>query len=320
MTSRANALCLLKVLSEFSDADHILGMQDIIKKLKTKYSIDIDRRTVYSTIELLNQHGYDISIYNENGVGYYLRERDFETSEVRLLMDAVYSHQAISIEETQRLIKKLQTLLNFYNRKNYLNLTISKNTKKTTNREIFLNIEVLDEAIQKKIKVQFDYLEYGFDKRLKPRRDKKYTVNPYRMLCANEHYYLLCKMAYKQTLSMYRIDLMQNVSLTEYLIDENLTEQELMTAENRTIYAWYGATERVEIRCKDYVLGDVIDKFGQDVVIVKNDDDTFSASMMVAPWGVKYWALQYLPHVEVLRPDWLRDEIIKSIDDNPYKK
>ncbi|MDY5797970.1 MAG: WYL domain-containing protein, partial [Eubacteriales bacterium] len=63
--------------------------------MKAVYSLEVDRRTVYSSVDLLKELGYDISDYKDNGVGYYLRERDFETSEIRLLMDAVYSYQAI---------------------------------------------------------------------------------------------------------------------------------------------------------------------------------------------------------------------------------
>lgn len=66
--------------------------------------LDVDRRTVYSAIDLLKRLGYDISDYSENGEGYFLREREFETAEVHLLMDAVYSHQAISQAQTQKLI------------------------------------------------------------------------------------------------------------------------------------------------------------------------------------------------------------------------
>lgn len=38
------------------------------------------------------------------------------------------------------------------------------------------------------------------------------------------------------------------------------------------------------------------------------------------PRGIKFWALQYLPYVELLQPLWLRDEIIESIGKNKYLK
>ena len=44
-TNRANAICLLEILKEYSDANHILRMQDLIAKMKSIYAIDVDRRT-----------------------------------------------------------------------------------------------------------------------------------------------------------------------------------------------------------------------------------------------------------------------------------
>ena len=195
---------------------------------------------------------------------------------------------------------------------------IVKTDKKTRNAEVFLNIEILDEAIQRKNKVKFTYLEYGLDKNLKPRREKKYTVNPYQLICMNEHYYLLCKMAYRTKISLYRIDLMQDVEITDYLLDDTLTEKELLTAENKTVYAWYGDVETVELRCRNFCIGDVIDKFGTGVTIQPDGDEHFIVTLRVAPWGVKYWALQYLSFVEVLSPAWLRNKVIESVQNNPY--
>ena len=91
LTEKANAICLLEVLREYSDAEHILPMREIIGKMQSLYGIRIDRRTVYGAVALLIEFGYDISIYEDNGVGYYLRSRELEQSEVLLLTDAVYS-------------------------------------------------------------------------------------------------------------------------------------------------------------------------------------------------------------------------------------
>ena len=91
LTEKSNAICLLEVLKEYSDAEHILPMREIIAKMQSLYGIKIDRRTVYGAVVLLIELGYDVSLYEDNGVGYYLRDRELEPSEVLLLTDAVYS-------------------------------------------------------------------------------------------------------------------------------------------------------------------------------------------------------------------------------------
>ena len=109
LTERANAICLLRILQDYLDAEHILPMREIISKLRAVYDLTVDRRTVYSAVELLITLGYDISNFEDNGKGYYLQERAFEESEVRLLMDAVFSFPFISAKQTNDLVKKLQT-------------------------------------------------------------------------------------------------------------------------------------------------------------------------------------------------------------------
>jgi hypothetical protein len=89
--NKTNILCILRILQEYSDEDHILPMRGIIAKMKAIYDVSIDRRTVYGMVEALNLLDFDISTYEENGVGYYLRTRIFEPSEVRLLTDRIYS-------------------------------------------------------------------------------------------------------------------------------------------------------------------------------------------------------------------------------------
>lgn len=321
ISNRANAICILEILKEFSDENHILTTREIISKMKNIYGLSLDRRTVYSTLELLIELGYDISCYHENGKGYYLLERMFEPSEVRLLMDSVYSNQAISLNLTTKLIKKLQKVMSVHDRKSYRWLTVIKNKKKTLNKEVFLNIDILEEAIRKKKKVGFIYLTYDFDKSLIPRRKEKYIVDPYRMVSLNEHYYLICKMNNNDSISFYRIDLMKEVNCFEdSKIDSMPNEDELQEIENKTIYAWYGKATTVLMRCKNDVLRDVIDKFGQDISIERENEETFLATVKVAPNGIRFWALQYLSHVEVVTPQWLRESIIESIEQNLYCK
>ena len=84
-TDRAITICLLHVLREYSDENHILPMQEIRQKMQLLYHIQPDRRTIYSSIALLLDLGYDISTFEDNKIGYYLQSRTFEQSEILLL-------------------------------------------------------------------------------------------------------------------------------------------------------------------------------------------------------------------------------------------
>ena len=70
----------------------------------------------------------------------------------------------------------------------------------------FYTIDVLDEAISKGKKVSFIYNSYGTDKKLHPKREREYVINPYQMVATNGRYYLICNYDKYDTLSNYRID------------------------------------------------------------------------------------------------------------------
>lgn len=315
LTDRANAICILQILKEYSDEEHILQMKEIISKMKSIYDISLDRRTVYSAIDLLCLLGYDISRYEDNGKGYYLRQREFEISETRLLIDAIYSFPYISYDQTKKLADKVQKCQSIYQRKQYGHLGPSKCEKKTQNKEVFLNIEILEEAIAKKVKVKFDYLQYGLDKELHNRREEKYIINPYDMVCTNEHYYLVCRKDGIDKDSLYRIDLIRNIELLNDMIEGR---KELRT--EKTVYAFTGEVENIKLRCKNFIIGSIIDKFGSEVSILPDGEECFIASFNAIPEGIKFWCLQYLQNIEVIEPVSLREEVIACLEDNMYRR
>lgn len=315
ITDRANAICLLEILREYSDEQHILSMKDLISKLNAIYGLKPDRRTVYSAIALLIDLGYDISIYEDNGTGYYLRSRELEQPEVLLLMDAVYAFPFIPVRQSEELIQKLQKLLSAHQRKQYRHLTIVRQGRKTDNRQVFLNLELLDEAITEKKQVSFYYLAYGLDKKLHSRRNYAYIVNPYGLVYMNERYYLACNRSGYPETSLYRLDLIKDIEVLDSPWDK---KPEHRSEIQDAVYAFTGKPENVILHCDQGVLGDVLDKFGTAVRVSEQDEETVTVSFSAPPGGIKFWALQYLPYVEVVEPQWLRNEIIESIQCNRY--
>lgn len=318
LTEKAIAICLLEILKEYSDANHILSMGQIVEKINLQYGLKPDRRTIYSAIETLTELGYDISLYKDNGKGYYLIDRLLEKSEVHLLSDAVCTFPFISEMQTSQLMKKIQSLVSVHERKQIKNLSVLRSNHKTGNKNVFYNIEMLDEAIEKKLKVRFDYFEYGKDKLFHKRREDKYTVNPYGMVYSNEHYYLICIMEAKENLSMYRIDRIQNIELTEENLDKRGAGFNAQEAVKNTVYAYTGKIEKIEMLIEPRILGDVIDKFGNNISISENDDGRLKINLEASVMGMKFWALQYLEFAEVIKPEKLRCEIKNMLLKNFY--
>ena len=104
---KATILCLYEILKKYTDESHILSAEKIREKLKSIYDVDMERRAIYRNIEALRSMGIEIAGYQDNREGYFLIDREFELSEIRLLCDAVAASDMIKESSSKIIIKKL---------------------------------------------------------------------------------------------------------------------------------------------------------------------------------------------------------------------
>ena len=100
-------LLVLDILRENSDENHILGVKDIQALLEARYGLVLERRAIYSNLEILAQQGYEISDFKDNGKGYFLVSRQFDKGEVLLLCNAIHASHFISQKQSKKLMKHL---------------------------------------------------------------------------------------------------------------------------------------------------------------------------------------------------------------------
>ena len=212
---------ILEILKEYSDRNHLLKQKDIIDKLHNIYNIDIERKTIASTLELLNELGYDIC--KEKG-GVCLNERDFDETQIRFLIDAIYSSKIITAKQAKEISEKLYSSLSKYQRKDYSYIHKSTEIIRTQNNQVFLNIEIITEAIKLKKKITFKYLTYDKKGELIERRDGYvYIASPYYLINNFGKYYLICNVNNHEDHSNYRLD---------YITDIRITNEEIYPMDN----------------------------------------------------------------------------------------
>ena len=247
-------------------------------------------------------------------------ERDFTDAELRLLIDSLLFSKHIPYSQCKELIEKLEGLSSKYFKakvKHIRNLP----QKMPNNKQIFCNIEVLDEAISKGKKVEFQYNDFGTDKKLHPRMSssgapRKYIINPYQMAATNGRYYLIANFDRYDSISHYRVDRISDIKI----LDEPVKKQsELSESINlpkhmaEHIYMFCGASERVTLKVDRFLVNDVIDWFGKDVSFYNETEDEVTASVVVNLKAMRYWAMQYANHIEVLKPQKLREQIKEDL-------
>lgn len=315
MESKKLALLrILEILKDESDVGHPLKQEDIAKKLADFYGIEIERKAIGRNISLLREAGYEIENTRQ---GCYLDEREFEDSELRLLIDGVLSSRHINAKHSKDLIVKLCRLSNIYFRSHVKNIYTVNDWNKTDNMSLFYNIEVVDSAIEKGRVISFNYNKYGIDKKL--HLSSFHKVSPYQLILHNQHYYLMARQEKWENINFYRLDRITDIKIT----DKPLTDIRKVKGYENGInykdisagmpYMFTDKPETVAVSCEEWMADQIIDWFGFDVRFESKGDGKIVATFKTSKKAMLYWAMQYACYVEVLSPVSLREEIIDCL-------
>ena len=315
------SFAILDILRKYTDEDHRLSQKDIIDILKTEYDMTADRKSVKRNITSLMEMGYEINFSealrmfpNKDGVleeSYILSdfwlEREFTDGELRLLIDSLLFSKHIPYSQCKELVDKLECLSNQYFKSRIRFISTLPETS-PRNKELFYTIEILDEAIAKGKQVAFTYNSYGTDKKLHPKRDQEYIVNPYQMAATNGRYYLIGNYNKYDNLANYRLDRITDIRLLDTpvkpvrQVDGMKNGLYLPTHMAEHVYMFSGESVPVTFRMKKNILNDVIDWFGTEITFSNETEDEVTARVTVNWHAMRHWALQYCRHVTVLAP------------------
>ena len=315
---------ILKILEDHTDENNRLSLEEITKLMRRKHPRIISK-TVKRNINKLIDLDYDINCTETTRIDkdgeegttctdWYLN-KDFTDAELHLLIDGLLFSKYIPYSQCKEIVGKLkkQSSKSFRNKQNL-------HENEPENKELLLTIEILNEAIKKRKQVSFNFTEYRTDKKQhlvigNDGTPRIYTVSPYEIVVTNARYYLICAHA-KGWLFNYRLDYIRNVKLIEDQKIRPLKEIEgyergldLTKYMKEHIYMYSGESSLVSFRAEKYIVGQIIDWFGKDVVFNNVTEDSVEATVRVNEKAMSYWALQYGQSVEILAPDSLRIEL-----------
>jgi len=305
-----------QILHQYSDYDHPLTQDDIAEHLEKDHGIVIERKAISRNISLLKEAGVDIE---SRRAGSYIESRDFEDSELRLLIDSVLQSKYITAHHSTDLIKKLCALSNKYFRSHVKNVYSVNEWSKTENQSVFYNIEVVDNAIEEGKQVQFDYNKYDIEGNLQ--KSSFQRVSPYQLILHNQKYYLMGYSDYWGNMVFHRLDRITNMRI----YDKPATPlQSVKGYENGIDYKQLATTmpymytdkpERIEFIADEYVIDQLYDWFGKDIRLAKvaDTDGKVKVSLFASPNAMEHWATQYLNYVEITTPQHLRERIRESL-------
>lgn len=319
LEKKGSILYILDILRKYTDKDHLLNYNEILSILYDEYDITLDRKTVASNIAILTEFGFDINKHGNYGV--YLGLRDFEEGELRFLIDAIYSSRSMPTRYAKELVEKLTRDHSIYDKKRYKYLEKIDDGSRTDNKQLFLTIEILDEAISKGKKVKFNYNEYSSKKEMQPRfKGKQFLISPYFMVNSRGRYYLVCNYDKYNDISNYKIECISNISIVDEPIKpiSTLDNSEAISKENyinEHIYMTFGKSVDTTIKVENpKYINELIDWFGDTFQVANPVNSECIVRLRVNEQALIYWALQYGEHFEILKPAETREKIKEQIE------
>ena len=363
--SRSNMAMVIKILEKHSDAEHPLSVNDVAALIKEDFRQTVSAKTVSRILrdDLVDNDAFPLLDYfdvqkDEDKLKYLLAERkiktsesdyilydakiwhinrEFDDSELQLLIDSLLYMSLIPLHQCEDIILKLKGLSSKYFKALHdLPFNAPKN-----NQRLLLARDTVKEAIVNKCKISFGMRTYGTDKSLHPalRADgsvQKYdSFSPYEIVIKNGHYYIIGAFD-KGDLYHFRCDLIDDVEIMSGRTDEagNIIEaaqkarplsdipghgRKLDVAQylRERPHMFSGPSIRVVFRAYNKanksIIHHILDHLGDNVRFSDENEDSVTVTARVNEQAFFYWALQYGTSVEILEPLKLRNRMRESL-------
>ena len=299
---------ILDYLEQNSHADHPVRATQLIEMLERRYNISCERKTIYSDIAALQQLGVDIvSIPGKCG-GYYIASRNFELPELKLLIDAVQSSRFLTEKKSRELIEKLCKQCSVHDAKLVRRDVLVSGRVKSMNESIYYNVDAIQEAIAENRQITFRYFDWGLDGQRKY-RDKDYIASPYGLCQDNENCYLLAH-SDRHGVTHYRVDRMSDIVLLKEsrVPCPELTGKKFQEHAAQLFQMYSGESTDVKLRFHRDLTNVVIDRFGQDTMLIPDGDShfVFTVRVAVSPMFLS-WVIGFGAKAKVLYPESVVD-------------
>lgn len=315
--SKLRVLYVAKILYEETDPDHPLTTTQILNKLQDKYGMPAHRTTIGGDVEILKKFGLGIDVYRGSQVQYNLFDRTFDLAELKLLIDTVESSKFITKEKSDALVTKLGTLTSKnYSRDIKRNL-YSEGRLKKENESIYLTIEAVNEAINLKRKISFQYFQYDVRKKRHLKNNGvPYKFSPYSLVWNGDYYYMVGYSDKHKSIGSYRID---RVYRRPVILEEDIVPMpedfDISEFSDGMFHMYNSERKMVQLVCANETMDAILDKFGMDVATYAYDMESFKVEANVAVSHVFFsWVFGFGGKVRIVGPEKIKHEYTDMVN------
>ena len=230
-------------------------------------------------------------------------------------MDAVQSSRFVTQKKSRELLRKLESLVVPEAAKKLREQLFIEPGNKTVNEEIYSNIQTIYDGMSRNRQIRFHYYEWTLSKELKPKKNGEwYQASPWKMIWKNENYYLLGLDERSGVVKHYRVDKMMQVEVIEKQKRNggNIFRDFDLGKFSSSTFGMFGGKERsVRMEFENQFVGVVLDRFGQDVMLIPKDENHFSMQAQIKV-GTQFfgWLAGLGSGAVIVSPDNIRREYV----------
>jgi predicted DNA-binding transcriptional regulator YafY len=314
---KLKTLYLIDFLEKNTDAEHGVTTENIIGYLGS-LGISAERKSVYSDIEMLRLYGLDVELVREGRSEYRLMSRKFQLPELKLLVDAVSASRFITRKKSLELIKKLEDLASVYEARQLRRNVYVDNRIKSMNESIYYSVDAIHQAINGDRMLCFRYFSYTMEKEREFRRDgEPYNVSPVALTFSDGNYYLYACDHDIQPASIrtYRVDRMTDTRVGDgpRILSDVMRGFDPAVHTNE-MFSMYGGEKRAVTMSFARPLATVVlDRFGQDVMLVPDGEHRFSVTVdvLVSPTFLG-WVFGFGEDVRIKSPKEVAARLVET--------
>ena len=337
---RMKPFLVYQYLLKESDENNAVSATKIVEYLHD-LGLEAERRSIYKDIEEINKilwlleneadifeveelienddfEDEKIIQYDSHQKGFYIRYRNYDVSDIRLISECIYSSRYISQSEADRLVKIMKDFVSQKQAETIRTDALVTDRIRTLNKNSLNNVSVIYDAMSTMLdglkhepeKISFQYLKYDIEhlgELTERRRGEKYIVSPYKLIINDGNYYLLAFDDYSQDIRTYRIDRMKNIRRLNIPRDgiDTFKKLDLKTYTQRVFSMFSGEEVRIKLRFVNSLLDVAIERFGtKDAVYQKYDDKHFTVLTKVEISDQFFgWICGFRNKVKILDPE-----------------
>lgn len=307
MNAKCRLLCLREMFIKYTDQNNYVSMERIQNYLNS-CGYPAHKVTIKDDIEALIFSGMDIEYVHNKG--YHLKSRPFSFSILKMLADAIASFRFLTVKDSERLLKLLESLCSIYESPSLRRGIISDNRVKSDNEQIFDNIDMINFAFHNNQQISFDYYDYDIKKQSVLINGMKRSCSPCALVMCDGYYYVISHYEKSaDTYTNFRLDRMKNIELID--LKRNLPDEELNLGQyiKSSFSMFNGKSEYVTLRfpLENKYCNVVIDRFGKSVIMLKDkeSDGYFTIHVPIKteyPQTFFSWIFSFNGKVEILSP------------------